>query len=122
MAASECPQCGAARVGTMTPMTAHQRGGQLARTVRAEDPAEPVLRALAGTRLAVREEVLDLRGAIRWLAGHDWNQDSITAALAAMSALAILAIRGDGWHLLSGVFRDGDMNEFILATLTEADR
>jgi hypothetical protein len=105
----------------MTPTTPRQRGGPLHREVRTEDPAEPVLRSLAGTRLVLREELLDLRGAIRHLAGHGWDRDGITAVLAAMSGLAVLAVRGDGWQLLSGVFAHGDMNEYILITLTEAD-
>lgn len=94
----------------------------LIRPVRSEDAGETILRALAGDRLAVREERLDLAAAARWLHRHDWTAGEITAAFLAMSALQLLAIRGDGWQLLSGMFADGDMNEFVLATLTEVPR
>jgi hypothetical protein len=93
----------------------------LIRTVRREDPGELILRTLAGTRLAVREQRLDVRGAARWLAGYGWERDEILSAVMAMSALQLMVIRGDGWQLLSGIFAHGDMNEFVLATLAEVE-
>lgn len=101
-------------------MTAsHARGGTLHRELRSEDEAEKILRALAGTRLAVREQIVDVAAAARWLHARSWTGDEITAALTPLSTLALLAIRGDGWHLLASVFGDGDGRSFILETLEE---
>ena len=102
---------------TSTGMTRPARGGVLHREIRGEDEAETILRALAGTWQTVREHIVDVAGAARWLQARGWTSDEITAALTALSTLALLAVRGDGWHLLASLFGDGDGRFFILETL-----
>ncbi len=93
----------------------------LYRPIVDEDPGEPVIRALAGTRLCVRETRLDVAGAVRWLHSHGVvDAETITADLDDLSTLRVLCVRGNGWHLLPDI-DDGQF--FILETLgTTASR
>lgn len=96
-------------------------GRNLYRPIVDEDPGEPVIRALAGTRLCVRETRLDVAGAARWLHSHGViDAATITADLDDLSTLRVLCVRGDGWHLLPDI---DDGRFFILETLgTTASR
>ena len=91
----------------------------LVREVRGEPLAEKVLRALAGTRLSVREKRIGVKDAARWLHQHGYSREAVIAALTALAGLYALVVRGDGWQLLADV-EDG--NFFLLATLEEVPK